>query len=59
MSLTSHKAKVFERVFKKNITKHLIDNNKLNDGQHGFVPGRSTQSELLAQYNDIYCTRQS
>ena len=27
---------------------------RLNDGQHGFVPGRSTQSELLAHYNNIY-----
>ena len=54
MSLTSHIAKVFERVIKKKIVKHLVENQKLNDGQHGFVPGRSTQSELLAHYNDIY-----
>ena len=54
VSLTSHIAKVFERVIKKKIVNHLVENQKLNDGQHGFVPGRSTQSELLAHYNDIY-----
>ena len=46
--------KVFERVIKKKIIKHLIDNQKFNKGQHGFVPGRSTQTQLLAHYNDIY-----
>ena len=46
--------KVFERVIKKDILKHLIENQNLNDGQHGFVPGRSTQTQLLAHYNDIY-----
>ena len=54
VSLTSHIAKVFERVIKKKIVNHLVENQRLNDGQHGFVPGRSTQSELLAHYNDIY-----
>merc|ERR1712236_99116 len=27
---------------------------KINDGQHGFVPGRSTQTWVLCHYNDIY-----
>merc|ERR1711867_148486 len=54
MSLTSHIAKVFERVIKKKIEKYLVDNAKLNNGQHGSVQGRSTQTELLAHYNDIY-----
>ncbi|CAL4059781.1 unnamed protein product, partial [Meganyctiphanes norvegica] len=54
VNLTSHIAKVFEKVFKKNVTKHLIDNNKLNNGQYGFMPGPSKQSELLAHYNYIY-----
>ena len=54
VSLTSHIMKVFERVIKKRILKHLIDNQKFNKGQHGFVPGRSTQTQLLAHYNDIY-----
>merc|ERR1712183_863055 len=46
--------KVFERVIKKKIIKHLIEKQKFNDGQHGFVPGRSTQTQLLCHYNDIY-----
>ena len=54
VSLTSHVMKVFERVIKKRIMKHLIENQALNDGQHGFVPGRSTQTQLLAHYNEIY-----
>ena len=46
--------KIFERVIKKKIMAHLIGKQKLNDGQHGFVPGRSTQTQLLCHYNDIY-----
>ena len=46
--------KVFERVIKKKIIKHLIEKQKFNDGQHGFVPGKSTQTQLLCHYNDIY-----
>ena len=54
VSLTSHIMKVFERVIRKAIMKFLIDKQLFNDGQHGFVKGRSTQSQLLAHYNDIY-----
>merc|ERR1712074_422716 len=54
VSLTSHIMKVFESVIKKKIIKHLIEKQKFNDGQHGFVPGRSTQTQLLCHYNDIY-----
>ena len=54
VSLTSHIMKVFERVLKKNIMLHLIKNNLINQEQHGFVPGRSTQSQLLLHYKDIY-----
>ena len=53
VSLTSHVMKVFERV-KKKILKHLIEKQKFNKGQHGFVPGRSCQTQLLAHYNDVY-----
>ena len=41
VSLTSHIAKVFERVIKKKILEHLVNNEIFNDGEHGFVPGRS------------------
>ena len=54
VSLTSHIMKIFERVIKKNILAHLVVNNLINETQHGFVPGRSTQSQLLAHYKDIY-----
>ncbi|CAL4216515.1 unnamed protein product, partial [Meganyctiphanes norvegica] len=54
VSLTSHVMKVFERVIKKNIMHHLIKHQQINKGKHGFVPGRSTQTQLLAHYNDIY-----
>ena len=54
VSLTSHVMKVFERVIKKKIIEHLEKREKINDGQHGFVPGRSTQTQLLCHYNDIY-----
>merc|ERR1712121_622994 len=54
VSLTSHVMKVFERVMKKKIIEHLEKKKKINDGQHGFVPGRSTQTQLLCHYKDIY-----
>merc|ERR1712215_206208 len=40
-------------VIKKKIIEHLEKREKINDGQHGFVPGRSTQTQLLCHY-DIY-----
>ena len=49
-----HKAKVFERVIKKMIDKYLTDNHKYNVGQFVFIQRQSTQTELLAYYNDIY-----
>merc|ERR1712215_270397 len=54
VSLTSHVMKVFERVIKKKIIEHLEKKEQINDGQRGFVPGRSTQTQLLCHYNDIY-----
>ena len=34
--------------------KHLVKSDKFNNGQHGFVPGRSTQTQLLSHLNDIF-----
>ena len=56
VSLTSHIIKVFERVIKKKIMAHLIENKMFNEGQHGFVPGSSTQTQLLSHFNDVYDT---
>ena len=49
VSLTSHITKVFERVVRASIVKHLEVNNLLPKNQHGFVAGRLTLSQLLHQ----------
>ena len=46
--------KVFERVVKTSIMKHLLQNGLINPGQHGFVPGKSSQTQLLEHFCDIY-----
>ena len=48
--------KIFERVIKKELIKHLTENEMFNKRQHGFVPGRSTQTQLLSYFNDIFDT---
>ena len=54
ISLTSHIMKIFERVLKKHIMAHLVKNSLINEAQHGFVPGRSTQTQLLLHFKDIF-----
>ena len=54
VSLTSHVMKVFERVLKVQIVKHLETNDLLKNNQHGFVSGRSTQTQLLQHYSDVF-----
>ena len=54
VSLTSHIMKVFERVMKIPIIKHLESQELIRPNQHGFVSGRSTQSQLLQNYSDVY-----
>ena len=46
--------KIFVRVVQKKILEHLGKNKTFNDGQHGFVPGRSTMTQLVCHYNDIF-----
>ena len=41
-SLTSYIMNIFERVLKKSIIEHLVENQAINRGQHGFALGRST-----------------
>ena len=53
VSLTSHIIKVFERVLRTAIVKHLEDNNMLPKNQHGFISGRSTLSQLLHQVEQM------
>ena len=54
VSLTSHVMKVFERVIKTPIIEHLEREELVKPNQHGFVSGRSTQSQLLQHYSDVY-----
>ena len=53
VSLTSHLTKVFEKIVRKNIIKHLDDNDLFNPSQHGFREGRSCLSQLLSHYDTI------
>ena len=54
MSLTSHVMKVFERVLKVELVRHLETNDLLKKNQHGFIAGRSTQTQLLQHYTDVF-----
>ena len=54
VSLTSHITKVFERVMRASIVKHLEENNLLPKNQHGFIAGRSTLSQLLNQIERLF-----
>ena len=47
VSLTSHIIKLFERILRKKIIKHIEENNLLSDNQHAFQAGRSPLSQLL------------
>lgn len=53
VALTSHVTKIFERVVRSKITKHMEDNGLYNAGQHGFRAGRSCLSQLLDHYDRI------
>ena len=48
VALTSHVSKVFEKVVRRKIQKHLEDHNLFNCNQHGFRAGRSCLGQLLA-----------
>ena len=54
VSLTSHIMKVFERVIKKSILEHLELHDLIKTNQHGFVPCRSTQTNLLQHCSDVF-----
>jgi hypothetical protein len=53
ISLTSHLIKIFERVLRKHIVKHLEENNLLCSNQHGFRKGRSCLTQLLKHVDRI------
>ena len=51
VALTSHIVKVFERVVRKSLVKHLEENGMLPSGQHGFRKFRSTLTQLLSYWD--------
>ncbi len=53
ISLLSCVSKVFERIVFKHIYNHLRDNFVLSQHQSGFLPGRSTITQLLEVYNSF------
>ena len=54
VSLTSHIIKIYERVLRKQMIRHLDNNDLLCDNQHGFRVGRSCLTQLLHHFDDIY-----
>ena len=57
VSLTSHIIKIFERVVRKHLVKHLEDNNILPDSQHGFRKGRSCLTQLIEHVDSVLKAR--
>ena len=53
ISLTSHIIKIFGRVIRKIIVKHLEENQILCKNQHGFTKGRGCLTQLLAHIDII------
>ena len=47
VSLTSVIGKVFEKIVKNKLCNHLTENKLLSKHQFGFIPGRSTNTQLL------------
>lgn len=53
VALTSHLTKVFERVIRKVLVKHLDDHGHLPESQHGFRAFRSTLTQLLSYWDTL------
>eukprot|EP00111_Clytia_hemisphaerica_P014640 TCONS_00043147-protein len=53
VALTSHVIKIFEKLLRAHIVKHMDENNLFNPNQHGFRSGRSCLSQILEQYDLI------
>ncbi|KAF2344529.1 Reverse transcriptase domain [Trinorchestia longiramus] len=56
ISLTSVISKTIERLLKVRMTKHLNDQNLINDTQHGFREKRSCLTNLLYFFGEVNCT---
>ena len=53
ISLTSVVVKIMERVIKEKMMAHLVSNKLIGDSQHGFMPRKSTTTNLVAYVNYI------
>jgi hypothetical protein len=53
VSLTSVPCKLMERMIRDVMMKHLLDNDLLHKGQHGFMPGKSCTTNLLETLDKI------
>ena len=53
VALTSHLIKVFERVVRLALVKHIDQHNLLPDGQHGSRARRSTLTQLMAYWDTV------
>ena len=52
VSLTSSICRLLEKLICDELRQHLLSNNLLSNEQHGFLPGRSTTTQLLTAMND-------
>jgi len=52
ISLTCIASKIMELIIRDNIISFLLSNGLLSSAQHGFLPGKSTTSQLLETLND-------
>ena len=53
VALTSHLIKVFERVLRRELVRHVERHGLLPDGQHGSRAMRSTLTQLLSHYDSV------
>ena len=56
VSLTSVVCKIMEKIVKEAVMKHLLENNLLSSKQFGFIPGRSTATQLLKYLDECLDT---
>ena len=52
ISQTSFLCKAMETIIKDNLLSHAITNNIISHNQRGFIPGKSTCSQLLETHYD-------
>ena len=52
ISLTSFLCRVLEKIISCQILNHLMENNLISSNQHGFLPRRSTVTQLITALND-------